>query len=109
MTSLRLHIRLKCGNKKFKCEVCGQLFKNHSVMVVHTRCHFGERPHKCVHCGVPHRTVSALKTHYITQQCISASAVTNKGVKNSDGNNTKWKNFQQTRYSRLLFIYCCNK
>ena len=51
MTSLKNHMRLKCNGKQHKCDVCQKLFNNYSVLVVHKRVHFGERPYKCLDCG----------------------------------------------------------
>ena len=64
MTSLKSHMRLKCNGKKSECDVCEKLFNNYCVMVVHKRIHFGERPYKCVDCGVRFNCSSSLKSHY---------------------------------------------
>ena len=64
MTSLKNHMRLKCYGKKHQCDVCEKLFNNYSVMVVHKRVHFGERPFKCLDCRDRFNCESSLKTHY---------------------------------------------
>ena len=64
MTSLLNHMRLKCFGKQHQCDVCKRFFNNYSVMVVHKRVHFGERPYKCVDCGDRFNCTSSLKTHY---------------------------------------------
>ena len=55
MTSLKNHLRLKCVGKKFQCDVCNKMFHNYSVMVVHKRIYFGERPYKCLDCEIKQR------------------------------------------------------
>ena len=64
MTSLKNHMRLKCDGKQHQCDVCEKMFINYSVMVVHKRLHFGERPYKCVDCGERFTCTSGLKSHY---------------------------------------------
>ena len=68
MTTLKNHMRLKCYGKQHQCDVCEKLFNNYSVMVVHKRVHFGERPYKCLDCGVRFNCTSSLKTHYKTHK-----------------------------------------
>ena len=58
-------MRLRCALKHHvTCDVCDKLFKNNSVMVVHKRMHFGERPYKCTDCGERFSYSSRLKTHH---------------------------------------------
>ena len=57
-------MQLKCKGKLFECSVCEKLFNNYSVMVVHKRIHFSERPYKCVECSDQFNCKSGLKTHY---------------------------------------------
>merc|ERR1739838_931957 len=83
MTSLKVHMRLKCHDKPHKCDICEKMFNNYSVMIVHKRIHFGERPYKCVDCGDRFNCVSSLKTHY-------------KLHKQQNKTNFKWKGFVQT-------------
>ena len=64
MTSLKNHMRLKCYGKQHHCDVCEKLFNNYTVMVVHKRVHFGEKPYKCLDCGDQFNCESSLKTHY---------------------------------------------
>ena len=64
MTSLKIHMRLKCHGKQHQCNVCEKLFNNLSVMVVHKRVHFGEKPYKCLDCGDRFNCESSIKTHY---------------------------------------------
>ena len=45
-------------------DVCQKLFNNYSVMVVHKRLRFGERPYKCIDCGDRFACSSQLKTYY---------------------------------------------
>ena len=54
--------------KPHRCDVCDKLFGNYSVMVVHKRAHFGERPYKCVDCGDRFNCVSSLTTQYKIQK-----------------------------------------
>ena len=63
MASLTYHMKLKCNGKQHQCDVCEKFFNNHSVMVVHKRVHFGERPYKCVDCRNRSNCLSSLKTH----------------------------------------------
>ena len=64
MASLKHHMQFKCNGKQHQCDVCEKLFNNYSVMVVHKRIHFGERPYKCVDCGDQFSCLSSLKSHY---------------------------------------------
>ena len=64
MTGLKNHMRLKCNGKQHECDVCDKLFNNYSVLVVHKRNHFGERPYKCLDCGDGFVCTSNLKSHY---------------------------------------------
>ena len=64
MTSLKLHMKLRSNTKHHQCNVCAKLFKNYTVMVVHKRIHFGEKPKICMKCGEGFACLSSLKTHY---------------------------------------------
>ena len=64
MTSLNNHMRLICYGKHHQCDVCEKLFNNYSVMVVHKRVHFSERPYKCLDCGDRLNCTFSFKTHY---------------------------------------------
>ena len=64
MTSLKNHMRLKCVGKQFQCDVCYKTFNNYSVMVVHKRIHFVERPYKCVNCEDIFNVITSLNSQF---------------------------------------------
>ena len=64
MASLKHLMQFKCKGKQHQCDVCEKVFTNYSVMVVHKRVHFGERPYKCLDCRNRFSCTSNLKTHY---------------------------------------------
>ena len=106
-------MRLKCDGKQFECDVCEKLFNNYSVMVVHKRIHFGERPHKCVDCGERFNCSSSLKSHYklhkqqnLYDYAYGDFATNVPSYRNDESyaekNSYNLKNYQQT-YSGKLF------
>ncbi|XP_029399214.1 zinc finger protein 445 isoform X2 [Mus pahari] len=46
-----------------KCSTCGKIFKKHSHLISHSRCHTQERPFKCIVCGKTFRWSSNLTRH----------------------------------------------
>ena len=105
MTSLKNHMRLKCNGKQHKCDVCHKLFNNYSVLVVHKRVHFGERPYKCLDCGDGFSCTSSLKSHYKLhkEQNIIYQNINVKVEQVSDN----LSRFQPTYLGKCLYI-CLN-
>ena len=48
---LRVHERVRTGDRPFKCDVCGKSFTQSGHLCVHKRTHTGDRPFKCDVCG----------------------------------------------------------
>ena len=106
-------MRLKCVRKQLQCDVCDKMFNNYSVMVVHKRIHFGERPYKCLDCGIRFSCTSSLKSHYNLhkEQNVydyeNADFATNlssykKGEVNAEHKNHELDGFEQTYFCKYL-------
>ena len=105
MTSLKNHMRLKCHGKQHQCDVCEKLFNNYSVMVVHKRIHFGERPYKCLDCGDRFSCTSSLKTHYKMHKLQNESDYANyQFVDNFPFFQEHKENKEQTSYKLTGFV-----
>ena len=116
MTSLKNHMRLKCSGKKHQCDVCEKFFNNYSVMIVHKRVHFGERPYKCCDCGYRFNCESSLKTHekmhklqnendYASHNLVDNFPSCQKDKNGKEQSNLKGSGFIQTDNGKLLY-YC---
>lgn len=57
------HHKRGCPPNKVECEVCGRIFKFHSLYVIHKRTHTGEKPYKCLDCGKDFAQLSNFNTH----------------------------------------------
>ena len=99
MGSFHLHMRLRSTPKHVECDVCDKLLKNYSVMVVHKRMHFGERPYKCMDCDERMICSSHLKTHHQMHKQLKLSIYANSGCGDdlsfSDKNSSNLKNVNQ--------------
>ena len=113
MTSLRNHMRLKCVGNQFRCDVCGKIFNNYSVMVVHKCIHFGERPYKCLSCGDRFVCTSSLKSHYNLHKQQNGFGYENddfatnlssyqKYEGNAQHHHHKWSGYEQTYSGKFL-------
>ena len=120
MTSLLNHMRLKCYGKQHQCDVCEKFFNNYSVMVVHKRVHFGERPYKCVDCGDRFNCTSSLKTHYKMHKLqnendyASYKFVDNfrscqEHEENTEQTSHKWNEFIQTYNGKFFYYFIRNQ
>ena len=100
-------MRLKCVGKHFQCDVCDKMFNNYSVMVVHKRIHFGERPYKCLECGDGFSCTSSLKSHYKLHKQQNGYDFENddfttnlkfyqKYEVNAEYNNNDWSRYEQS-------------
>ena len=84
MSSLKMHTRLKRNKSVHKCDVCLKVFNNLSVVVLHKRTHFGERPHKCLTCGSAFTHGSSLKSHLKSQPThkVTSASLPHKKLNN---------------------------
>ncbi|XP_029711135.1 zinc finger protein 347 isoform X2 [Aedes albopictus] len=65
--SFRKHVNNhKVPADKYKCEICGDIFKTNIGLKQHTLQHTGERPHKCPHCSATFTVPSGLRCHLLT-------------------------------------------
>ncbi|XP_042370069.1 zinc finger protein 664-like [Plectropomus leopardus] len=62
-TTSNMHHNTRTGEKSFKCETCGKVFKVRSRLQKHTRIHTGEKPYLCTTCGKKFSYKSVLKKH----------------------------------------------
>ena len=103
-------MRLKCNRKQFQWEVCENLFKNNSVMVVHKRIHLGKTPYNCEDCGERFSWTSSFNSYCNKQQillyCKNDESVINliSYDVNAEQNNCKLNNHQQIYSGEYLII-----
>ncbi|KXJ68254.1 hypothetical protein RP20_CCG004755 [Aedes albopictus] len=65
--SFRRHVNNhKVPADKYKCKICGDIFKTRNGLKRHTLHHTGERPHKCPHCPATFTVPSGLRCHLLT-------------------------------------------
>lgn len=55
---------------EYSCEICSKNFKFRSLLNMHSRSHFKERPFLCSICGKGFTDKYGLKTHSITHSGI---------------------------------------
>ncbi|XP_067637930.1 zinc finger protein 665-like isoform X4 [Eurosta solidaginis] len=51
------------GIRKYRCDICGNLFKRRRTLEVHKRSHSNAKPHKCDFCGNHFSNMSNLHSH----------------------------------------------
>nr|XP_029711296.1 zinc finger protein 433-like [Aedes albopictus] len=51
---------------KYKCKICGDIFKTRNGLKQHTLQHTGERPYKCPHCPATFALLAGLNCHSFT-------------------------------------------
>jgi hypothetical protein len=71
-------------NKFKSCEFCGKMFRFQSNLIVHRRCHTGERPFRCSLCPHACSQQSKLKRHMKTHASTRNASLTSNTA-SSDG------------------------
>ncbi|XP_006871948.1 PREDICTED: B-cell lymphoma 6 protein isoform X2 [Chrysochloris asiatica] len=54
-----------CGEKPYRCNICGAQFNRPANLKTHTRIHSGEKPYKCETCGARFVQVAHLRAHVL--------------------------------------------
>ncbi|XP_061493593.1 B-cell lymphoma 6 protein isoform X2 [Rhineura floridana] len=54
-----------CGEKPYRCSICGAQFNRPANLKTHTRIHSGEKPYKCETCGARFVQVAHLRAHVL--------------------------------------------
>ncbi|XP_075794348.1 B-cell lymphoma 6 protein isoform X3 [Pelodiscus sinensis] len=54
-----------CGEKPYRCTICGAQFNRPANLKTHTRIHSGEKPYKCETCGARFVQVAHLRAHVL--------------------------------------------
>jgi len=60
-------MKLKSAHTSHQCNLCDKKFNNYTVLVVHKRAHFNEKPVTCSSCGEGFSCLSSLKTHFLKE------------------------------------------
>ena len=100
-------MRLKSKRKHYECDICDKIFNNYSVMVVHKRIHFGEKPYTCMNCEEGFGCLSHFKTHYQKHQQKNLDSYVNYDVdiggNISDQNTFSNFSFRSSRAQEIYF------
>jgi len=68
--SLRKHIGMKHGQRKFGCTICRKTFASRQNLEAHSRIHTGETPWKCYLCGSKFNRLHHFRQHLSTNMHV---------------------------------------